>query len=95
MAVVSRKDSGGRVIGYFAVVNYRGAEGIRRQVRKNAKGKTPRARELESQRIERDLLNKRDAGELKGQRKATRQVKPLTVTACLDQWLMGSPGKAK
>lgn len=78
MAVIKRTNARGKVIGYFAVVNYVDLDGKRRQTRRNARTQG------EADEIEADLIGRRKRGELPGQ-KPTPEA--LTVEKYLDRWI--------
>lgn len=88
MAVIANRKKGG----YFAVVYYKKpccpGCGIRHQIRKNASGK----REAED--LERDFLNRRDAGTLPGmvndpaiRPESATETRALTVSAWFTKWI--------
>jgi hypothetical protein len=81
MAVHPRKDPSGRVVGWFAQINYRDHDGGKRQSRRNAKTRNE-ALDLMAQ-----LTTDRKELKLSGQQAPSTPPEVLTVAAYLNKWL--------
>lgn len=99
MAVLQRKDADGKVVGWFAQINYRvwaegdapptvPAPGKRWQTGPSRTVRRNAKSKRQAETLERDLLNQRDADKLPGQMAPERvETNRKTLAAYLEEWL--------